>query len=96
MVTTTVTPIDYRFGGSPRAPARVIAQDRAGNAVALVFFGGGSGYARKLLPLGETKAISGRLERYDPWLQIVHPEVMSAEEAASLPMREPVYGLAGR
>ena len=93
VVTVTVTPTDYRMGGSARAPARVVAQDAGGNAVSLVFFGGGSGYAKKLLPLGEPRAVSGKLERYDQWLQIVHPEVMTAEEAQALPAREAVYAL---
>ncbi|UAK26240.1 ATP-dependent DNA helicase RecG [Sphingomonas nostoxanthinifaciens] len=100
VVTLAVTPTDYRLGGSARAPARVIAQDGAGNVVALVFFGGGSGYAKKLLPLGETCTVSGKLERYDQWLQIVHPEVMTRDEAAALPPREAVYplseGLSGK
>ena len=93
VVTITLTPTEYRMSGSARAPARVVAQDSAGNAVALIFFGGSSGYAKKLLPLGEAKAISGKLERYDQWLQIVHPEVMTAEEAMGLPAREAVYPL---
>jgi len=93
IVTVTVTPSDYRMGRSPRAPNRVMAQDAAGNVVGLVFFGSQSGYAKKLLPLGETRAISGKLERYDQWLQIVHPDVMTVEEARALPPREAVYPL---
>jgi len=93
IVTVTVTPTEYRMSGSARAPARVVALDAAGNAVSLVFFGGSSGWARKQLPLGEPKAVSGKLDRYDQWLQIVHPEVMTPEEAKALPAREAVYAL---
>jgi ATP-dependent DNA helicase RecG len=93
IVTTTVTPTEYRMGRSPRAPNRVVALDQAGNSVALVFFGSNSGYAKKLLPLGEPRAISGKLEQYDQWLQIVHPDVMTPEEAKALPAREAVYPL---
>jgi ATP-dependent DNA helicase RecG len=100
VVTTIVTPTEYRLGGSARAPARVVAMDAGGNVVALVFFRSGSGYAKKLLPLGEPRAISGKLERYDQWLQIVHPEVMAPEEAKTLPEREATYplseGLSGK
>jgi len=94
IVTTVVTPTEYRLGGSARAPARVVATDVAGNAVALVFFGGGSGYAKKLLPLGEPRTISGKLERYDQWLQIVHPDILAPEDAKTLPAREAIYPLA--
>ncbi|WP_442678393.1 ATP-dependent DNA helicase RecG [Sphingomonas sp. ASY06-1R] len=93
IVTVTLIPSEYRMGGSPRAPSRVVALDQAGNAVSLVFFGSGSGYAKKLLPLGEPRAISGKLDRYDQWLQIVHPEVMTPEDAKALPAREAVYAL---
>ena len=93
IVTVTVTPTDYRMSGSARAPAKVVAFDAAGNAISLVFFGGSSGWAKKQLPLGEAKAVSGKLDRYDQWLQIVHPEVMTPEEAKALPPREAVYAL---
>jgi ATP-dependent DNA helicase RecG len=93
IVTVTVTPTEYRMSGSARAPARVVARDAAGNAISLVFFGGSSGWAKKQLPLGELRAVSGKLDRYDQWLQIVHPEVMTPEEAKALPAREAVYAL---
>jgi ATP-dependent DNA helicase RecG len=93
IITVTVTPTDYRMSGSARAPARVVARDAAGNVVSLVFFGGSSGWAKKQLPLGEAKAVSGKLDRYDQWLQIVHPDVMTPEEAKALPAREAVYAL---
>ncbi|WP_157217013.1 ATP-dependent DNA helicase RecG [Flavisphingomonas formosensis] len=89
IVTLEVTPTDYRAGGGPRSPFRVQAVDSAGQALHLVFFGNNSGWARKLLPLGEKRTISGKLEQYDVWFQIVHPDT----EAADLPEREPVYGL---
>ncbi|SFR80069.1 ATP-dependent DNA helicase RecG [Sphingomonas jatrophae] len=98
-VVLSVTPAEYRGGGSPRAPMRVRATDDAGNNLLLVFFGKG-GWARKLLPLGERRAVAGKVEAYDQYLQIVHPDVMTPEEAAALPAREPVYplaeGLAGK
>jgi len=93
IITVTITPTEYRMSGSARAPARVVARDSAGNAISLVFFGGSSGWAKKQLPLGEPKAVSGKLDRYDQWLQIVHPEVMTPEEAQALPAREAVYAL---
>lgn len=89
-----ITPTDYRASGSARAPFRVHAQDRYGNSVALVYFGRNSAWPRKLLPLGDPKFVSGKLEAYGDNLQIVHPDyVLPPEEAATIPAREPVYGL---
>jgi ATP-dependent DNA helicase RecG len=93
IVTTTVVPRDYKPSRSPRGPFRVQAQDADGNWVSLVYFGGSPGWAKKLLPLGEERAVSGKLEQYDQWLQIVHPDVMTPEEARALPTREAVYPL---
>ncbi|MGE4323334.1 MAG: ATP-dependent DNA helicase RecG [Sphingobium sp.] len=90
----TLTPVDYKASGSARAPFRVQAVDDHGQVVSLVFFGGNSGWPRKLLPLDEPKFISGKLESYGDALQIVHPDhVVPPQEAASIPAREPVYGL---
>jgi ATP-dependent DNA helicase RecG len=83
-----LTPVSYRFGGSARAPARVQAVDAHGNYVSLVFFGGNSGWAKKLLPLNEKRFVSGRLDQYGQELQIVHPEV---SEEAEIGGREAVY-----
>ena len=89
-----LTPVDYRAGGSARAPFRVLAADAHGNGVALVYFGRNSGWPRKLLPLNEAKFISGKLEAYGDNLQIVHPDhVLPPEEAGTVPARESVYGL---
>ena len=93
IVGVTLTPVDYKAGGSSRAPFRVHATDTAGNYVTLVFFGKNSAWPRKLLPLNEPKFISGRLDQYGQELQIVHPDVLEPEDAKSLPARESVYGL---
>lgn len=83
-----LTAVNYRFGGSARAPARVQAVDALGNYVSLVFFGGNSGWAKKLLPLNEKRWVSGRLDQYGQELQIVHPEVSEEAEGGG---REAVY-----
>ena len=94
IIGTVLTPIDYRAGGSARAPFRVLAVDGHGNGVALVYFGKNSGWPRKLLPLNEPKFVSGKLEAYGENLQIVHPDhVLPPEEADTVPARESVYGL---
>jgi ATP-dependent DNA helicase RecG len=94
VIAITLTPVDYRMSGSARAPARVQAVDGRGNYVSLTFFGGSSGWAKKQLPLGEPKRVSGRLDRYGDTLQIVHPDyIVAPGEAADQPEREAVYPL---
>ncbi|GAA0459332.1 MULTISPECIES: ATP-dependent DNA helicase RecG [Sphingomonas] len=93
IIAITLTPTDYRLSAG-RGPTRVQAQDAAGNVVSLVYFGGNAGWVKKLLPLGEPKRVSGKLETYGQSLQIVHPDqVLPLEEASGLPEREAVYPL---
>jgi ATP-dependent DNA helicase RecG len=92
IVSVEVTPVDYRQSGG-RGPFRVHAADRAGNYVTLTYFNN-PGWAKKQLPLGEPKLVSGRLDLYGQELQIVHPDyVLPPAEAAALPVLEPVYAL---
>ena len=93
VVALTVT--EHRASPNNRAPHRVLAQDAKGNVCALVYFGKASYTARKLLPVGEKRWVAGKLEQYDQWLQIVHPDHV-AEDSAGLMghLVEPVYPLA--
>lgn len=91
VIAITLTPVSYRMGSSARAPARVQAVDGAGNHVTLVFFGGNSGWAKKLLPIGEPRWVSGKLEHYGQDLQMVHPDHVLPPDEAALPGREAVY-----
>ena len=94
-VIVALTPQDYRSGGSPRAPFRVLAADSAGNVCALTYFGRNAGWARKQLPLGETRWIAGRLDQFGQTLQIVHPDHVADQGAAALgTICEPVYPVA--
>lgn len=78
-----------------RGPFRVIAHDQAGEECALIYFGRASYSARKLLPVGEDRWVSGRLDQYGQTLQIVHPDHVD-EEPSTLHARleEPIYRLA--
>jgi ATP-dependent DNA helicase RecG len=92
IVTVEVTPVDYRQGGA-RGPFRVYATDRDGNYLTLTYFNN-PGWAKKQLPLGAPRIVSGKMEQYGQELQMVHPDhVLPPAEAASLPDREPVYAL---
>jgi ATP-dependent DNA helicase RecG len=90
-ITIALTPRDYRQGG--HGPLRIFAEDEGGDYVTLTYFNN-PGWAKKQLPLGEPRIVSGRLDRYGQELQIVHPDyVLNPGEAAQIPAREPVYAL---
>jgi ATP-dependent DNA helicase RecG len=94
-IVVPLTVFEHRASPSSRAPHRVMARDTAGDICALVYFGKASYTARKLFPVGETRWVAGKLEQYDQWLQIVHPDHV-AEDSAGLMgnLTEPVYPLA--
>ncbi|MBI0475093.1 ATP-dependent DNA helicase RecG [Sphingomonas sp. MA1305] len=90
IIAIQLTPVDYRTS-SGRGPTRVQAVDARGNYVSLVYFGGSSGWVKKLLPLGEPRRVSGKLEQYGQTLQIIHPDLAEADEPFRA--REPIYPL---
>jgi ATP-dependent DNA helicase RecG len=93
-IAITLTPTEHRTGSSPRSPTRVGAVDAKGNHVSLVYFGGSSGWVRKLLPVGEPRRVSGKLETYGQELQIVHPDyAVPLDEAPAGNEREAIYPL---
>lgn len=91
VIAISLTVKEHRVSSSPRGPTRVRAEDAAGNSVALVYFGGNSGWVKKLLPIGETKIVSGRLDLYGQDLQIVHPDL--GESTEDFREREAIYPL---
>ncbi|MGU3314352.1 ATP-dependent DNA helicase RecG [Sphingomonas sp. M6A6_1c] len=90
IIAITLTPRDYKTSAG-RGPTRVQATDTAGNSVNLVYFGGSSGWVKKLLPLGEPRRVSGKLESYGETLQIVHPDLGEPDEVFR--EREAIYPL---
>lgn len=93
IVTITVTVGTHRppAVGRNRAPYKVFCHDATGD-VTLVWFQGYRSHLEKLLPYGEQRVVSGRVEIFDGFRQMLHPDrVCTLEEAANLPMIEPVY-----
>ena len=84
-----VTPFDSRLSAG-RGPARIFAADCDGNTITLTFFNNPS-WAKKQLPQGEKRTVSGKLEAYGDEWQIIHPEVM--ESGTEPPLSEAVYSL---
>ncbi len=74
-------------------PARVFVRD-AKTEFQLVFFHARGDYLDRLLPTGQRRLISGRIEIFDGLAQMVHPDhVLRPDEAGELPAQEPVYAL---
>jgi len=92
-VATLVLTIDEHRPPPPgsRAPYRVAASDETGT-LTLVFFRAGQDYMLKLLPIGEQRAISGRIEYYNDLPQMAHPDhIAPVADLAQIQTVEPVY-----
>jgi ATP-dependent DNA helicase RecG len=95
LVTVAVTVEEHRPPPPhrPRAPYRIVTSDDT-NTLTLTFFHARKDYLEKLLPVGETRYVSGNAEFYDGSLQMVHPDrVVDEKGFADLPLVEPVYPL---
>ena len=78
---------------SPRRglPYRVRCRDETG-FLNLVFFNGREDYLRKMLPEGETRVVSGRVENYRDDVQITHPDhIGTLADIDGIKTVEPVY-----
>ena len=74
-------------------PYRILVRDSA-IEFQLVYFHARGDYLTKLLPVGETRLVSGKVELFDGIVQMVHPDhVLLPDEAARLPAFEPLYPL---
>ncbi|MGE0210502.1 MAG: ATP-dependent DNA helicase RecG [Parvibaculaceae bacterium] len=93
IVTVEITVERHKPSRNPRAPYRVECFDDTGS-LTLTYFHSHGDYLRRLLPPGERRIVSGKVEWYGGLPQIVHPDhVVDAESFAKLPMLEPVYPL---
>ena len=94
-----VVTVEVTVGGHfpPRTkgrPYRISVRD-AQIEFQLVFFHARGEYLQKLLPTGQRRLVSGKVELFDGIAQMVHPDhVLRPDEAAELPVYEPVYPLA--
>lgn len=75
----------------PGAPLKVRATDDTG-FVHLIWFGGSPQHIERQLPRGERRLVSGKVERYNNEVQIVHPDwIVPLDKAEEIPAVEPVY-----
>ena len=77
----------------PRGPWRVSCSDDSGQ-IDLVFFRAHADYLNRLLPQGEKRLVSGKVERYGDRLQMIHPDLVAPlDKAAEVKRIEAVYPL---
>ncbi len=76
-----------------RMPYKIIVGDDTGK-MSLVFFHAHTDFLLKNLPEGETRVVSGKIERFGNELQMTHPDrIGTLEEIENLKRVEPVYPL---
>src|SRR6476469_4620164 len=85
-------PFQVRENRSGRGPMRVFASDGEGNSISLIYFNN-PGWAKRSLPIGQMRTVSGKLEAYGDEWQIIHPEVTEPGKGPPPLLREPVYPL---
>ncbi|MDA9639560.1 ATP-dependent DNA helicase RecG [SAR116 cluster bacterium] len=76
-----------------RRPWRVICENETGD-LDIIFFHVRDDYVSRMLPAGERRIVSGRVEIRQDRVQMAHPDhIIKPEDAASMPVIEPVYPL---
>ena len=80
--------------GKPGAPIKVRASDDTG-FVHMIWFGGSAQHIDRLLPKGQKRLVSGKVERFNAEVQIVHPDIYTPEQAGEIAAIEPVYPATG-
>jgi ATP-dependent DNA helicase RecG len=94
--TTVTVEVEVEAHFAPRSkgrPYRVSVRDSA-LEFQLIFFHARGDYLQKLLPVGEKRLVSGRIEVFDGVAQMVHPDhILRLEDEGELPQFEPVYPL---
>ncbi len=98
VVAPAVATVEVTIGDHhpPRTRGRLyrVHVEDAQTSFQLVFFHARGDYLQKLLPTGQRRVVSGKVEIFDGIAQIVHPDhVVSLAEADDIPAFEPVYPL---
>ena len=93
IATLTVTVDEHLVPRNPRQPYRVWCSDETGR-LCLTYFNGREDYLKKLLPPGEVRVVSGKVDLYQGEVQMTHPDhVVPLDQRESILRVEPVYGL---
>ncbi|NOT39146.1 MAG: ATP-dependent DNA helicase RecG [Alphaproteobacteria bacterium] len=92
IVTLKLTIVEHKPGRVASHPYKIRGSDETG-FIDLVFFRGHKDYLKNALPIGETRYVSGKVERFENRPQITHPDrILDEKGFAAAPAIEPVYG----
>lgn len=96
VIATITVEIDAHLKpASQRQPYKIRCRDETG-FLHLVFFHVKGDYLEKLLPVGQRRMVSGKVEHFNNQIQITHPDhIVDPEADEKPPPIEPVYGLTG-
>ncbi|MEM7269907.1 MAG: ATP-dependent DNA helicase RecG, partial [Pseudomonadota bacterium] len=84
---------DHHPPRKTNGPYRVHMQDSHSEFM-LTFFRAKGDWVRKSLPIGQRRYVSGKVEIFDGYLQMTHPDyILSAAEMEGMPEFEPIYPL---
>jgi ATP-dependent DNA helicase RecG len=93
IATVEVTVLDHLPPRVKSQPYRVRVSDET-SVMELIYFRATGDYLTTLLPIGEKRILSGRIEKFKDRLQMAHPDyVVMPDQIAGFPLHEPVYGL---
>jgi ATP-dependent DNA helicase RecG len=93
IATVEVVVVEHHPPSTRGRPYRVFVED-AHASFQLVFFHARGDYLQRLLPTGQRRVVSGKVEVFDGIAQMVHPDhVLPPDEATEIPAFEPVYPL---
>lgn len=93
VVTLEITVMKHFPSRNRRAPYKITCFDETG-PLELVFFNARGDYLQKQLPEGETRIVSGTVERFNCILQMTHPDrIGTPEERDAIQTVDPVYPL---
>ena len=93
IATITIRVTQHYKPHNQRQPYKITVMDDTG-AMTLVFFRARADYLLKILPKGEVRVISGKVEKFGDTLQMTHPDhIVTEDDIESLNKIEPVYPL---
>src|SRR5262245_19501383 len=90
-VTLKLLIVDHSPPRISRLPYKIRASDETGY-IDLVFFKAKGDYLQRTFPVGQTRFVSGRVEKFQDRPQMAHPErVLTPDAFETAPATEPVY-----